>query len=177
MSLLEPLLAPGHRVLVFSQFTKMLDLVAARLDAKSQPYLVLTGRTRKRQPLVDRFQAKEVPLMLVSLKAGGTGLYLTAADTVILYDAWWNPAVEQQAIDRTHRIGQERPVTVYRLVCEGSVEERILSLQEHKRALAQAVQADAGRTAGRTGFSLSEEDVETLLAPLPRRGEDVEDEG
>lgn len=176
MSLLEPLLASGHRVLVFSQFTKMLDLIAGRLDAKSQPYLMLTGRTRKRQPLVDRFQAKEVPLMLVSLKAGGTGLNLTAADTVILYDPWWNPAVEQQAIDRTHRIGQERPVTVYRLVCEGSVEERILSLQDHKRALAQAVQADAGRTAGRTGFSLSEEDVETLLAPLPRRGEDDEDE-
>lgn len=168
MALLEPLLAAGRRVLVFSQFTKMLDLIAAKLDAAKQPYLMLTGRSRKRQDLVDRFQAKEVPLMLVSLKAGGTGLNLTAADTVVLYDPWWNPAVEQQAIDRTHRIGQERPVTVYRLVCEGSVEERILSLQDHKRALAQAVQADAGRTAGRTGFSLSEEDVETLLAPLPR---------
>jgi len=166
MALLEPLIASGHRVLVFSQFTKMLDLVAARLESAEQPYLMLTGRTRKRQPLVDRFQAKEVPLMLVSLKAGGTGLNLTAADTVILYDPWWNPAVEQQAIDRTHRIGQERPVTVYRLVCEGSVEERILSLQAHKRALAQAVQADEGRATGRTGFSLSEEDVETLLAPL-----------
>ena len=95
---------------------------------------------------------------------------------MILYDPWWNPAVEQQAIDRTHRIGQERPVTVYRLVCEGSVEERILSLQDHKRALAQAVQADAGRTSGRTGFSLSDEDVETLLAPLPRRGEAADDD-
>ena len=170
MALLEPLLASGHRVLVFSQFTKMLDLIAARLDAAQQPYLMLTGRTRKRQPLVDRFQAKEVPLMLVSLKAGGTGLNLTAADTVVLYDPWWNPAVEQQAIDRTHRIGQDRPVTVYRLVCEGSVEERILALQTHKRALAQAVQADQGRTAGHTGFTLSEEDVETLLAPLARPG-------
>ncbi|MCR9166134.1 MAG: DEAD/DEAH box helicase [bacterium] len=168
MALLEPLIAAGRRVLVFSQFTKMLDLIAAKLDASSQPYLMLTGRSRKRQDLVDRFQAKEVPLMLVSLKAGGTGLNLTAADTVVLYDPWWNPAVEQQAIDRTHRIGQERPVTVYRLVCEGSVEERILSLQDHKRALAQAVQPDAGRTAGRTGFSLSEDDVETLLAPLPQ---------
>ncbi len=173
MALLEPLLAAGRRVLVFSQFTKMLDLVAAKLDAAKQPYLMLTGRSRKRQDLVDRFQAKEVPLMLVSLKAGGTGLNLTAADTVVLYDPWWNPAVEQQAIDRTHRIGQERPVTVYRLVCEGSVEERILSLQDHKRALAQAVQADAGRTEGRTGFSLSEEDVETLLAPLPRPADEA----
>jgi SNF2 family DNA or RNA helicase len=171
MALLEPLIASGQRILLFSQFTKMLDLIAARLEAASVPFLMLTGRTRKRQPLVDRFQAEEVPLMLVSLKAGGTGLNLTAANTVILYDPWWNPAVEQQAIDRTHRIGQERPVTVYRLVCEGSVEERILALQEHKRALAEAVQADAARTAGRTGFSLSEEDVETLLAPLPRRGE------
>ena len=172
MALLEPLIAAGRRVLVFSQFTKMLDLIAARLDASGQAYLMLTGRSRKRQDIVDRFQAKEVPLMLVSLKAGGTGLNLTAADTVVLYDPWWNPAVEQQAIDRTHRIGQERPVTVYRLVCEGSVEERILSLQAHKRALAQAVQADEGRTAGRTGFSLSEEDVETLLAPLPQPNDD-----
>ena len=172
MALLEPLVAAGRRVLVFSQFTKMLDLIAARLDAAGQGYLMLTGRSRKRQDIVDRFQAKEFPLMLVSLKAGGTCLNLTAADTVVLYDPWWNPAVEQQAIDRTHRIGQERPVTVYRLVCEGSVEERILGLQAHKRALAQAVQADEGRTAGRTGFSLSEEDVETLLAPLPRPSED-----
>ncbi len=171
MALLEPLIASGQRILLFSQFTKMLDLIAARLEAAGVPFLMLTGRTRNRQPLVDRFQAEEVPLMLVSLKAGGTGLNLTAANTVILYDPWWNPAVEQQAIDRTHRIGQERPVTVYRLVCEGSVEERILALQEHKRALAEAVQADAARTAGRTGFSLSEEDVETLLAPLPGRGE------
>lgn len=166
MALLEPLLSAGHRVLVFSQFTKMLDLVAAQLDAASTPYLMLTGKTRGRQALVDRFQAKDVPLMLVSLKAGGTGLNLTAADTVVLYDPWWNPAVEQQAIDRTHRIGQERPVTVYRLVCEGSVEERILGLQEHKRALAEAVQADATPRGSKDRFTLDEEDVQALLAPL-----------
>ncbi len=164
-ALLEPLLAAGHRVLLFSQFTKMLGLISDRLDARGQPYLLLTGQTRNRQNLVDRFQAREVPLMLVSLKAGGTGLNLTAADTVILYDPWWNPAVEQQAIDRTHRIGQERPVTVYRLVCEGSVEERILALQDRKRQLANAVQGGAA-VRGRTGFTLDEADVDALLAPL-----------
>ncbi|MEM6292587.1 MAG: DEAD/DEAH box helicase [Myxococcota bacterium] len=170
LALLEPLLASGHRVLVFSQFTSMLDLIAQRLNASGQPHLMLTGKTRNRQALVDRFQAHEVPLFLVSLKAGGTGLNLTAADTVILYDPWWNPAVEQQAIDRTHRIGQERPVTVYRLVCEGSVEERILALQAHKRELAQTVHGSTGADRPtRGGFALDEEDVETLLAPLERR--------
>lgn len=165
MELLAELQAEGRRALVFSQFTGMLDIVAAALDARGAPYQTITGRTRKRQALVDAFQEGEFPVLLVSLKAGGTGINLTRADTVIHYDPWWNPAVEAQATDRAHRIGQERPVTVYRLVCEGTVEERMLALQDRKRALTEALQQDAEqRSAG--GLSLGPEDLERLLAPV-----------
>jgi superfamily II DNA or RNA helicase len=165
--LLSQLLAEGRRVLVFSQFTSMLTLVTERLDTMGITHAQITGRTRRRQPIIDRFQAGEFPVLLVSLKAGGTGLNLTAADTVIHYDPWWNPAVERQATDRAHRIGQDRPVTVYRLVCEGTVEERMLQLQDRKRRLADAVTAGAeARSSG--GLSLEPADVEMLLAPLPR---------
>jgi superfamily II DNA or RNA helicase len=143
MDRLDNIVAAGRRVLVFSQFVSMIRLIEAELDERDYGYLTLTGRTRKRQQLVDRFQKGEVPVFLISLKAGGTGLNLTAADVVIHYDPWWNPAVERQATDRAYRIGQDKPVTVYKLVVEGSVESKILELQARKAALAEGVQSGA----------------------------------
>ncbi|GAB6039515.1 SNF2-related protein [Endothiovibrio diazotrophicus] len=139
MELLAELLDEGRRILLFSQFTTMLELIRARIEAAGIDYVQLTGRTRDRATPVERFQAGEVPLFLISLKAGGSGLNLTAADTVIHYDPWWNPAVERQASDRAHRIGQEKPVFVYKLICEGSVEERIHEMQAKKQALADGL--------------------------------------
>jgi SNF2 family DNA or RNA helicase len=165
VELLTELLAEGRRAIVFSQFTSMLDIVANELDRLGVVHRQITGRTRKRQPIIDAFQAGEFPVLLISLKAGGTGINLTNADTVIHYDPWWNPAVEDQATDRTHRIGQTRPVTVYRLVCEGTVEQRVLALQDRKRALTQAVQRDAEQR-GADGMGLQAKDVELLLSPL-----------
>ena len=135
-SLLPELIAEGRRVLLFSQFTSMLALIEAELDARRIDYVKLTGETRDRKTPVERFQRGAVPLFLISLKAGGTGLNLTAADTVIHYDPWWNPAVEQQATDRAHRIGQDKPVFVYRLLAAGTVEERMRALQQRKTDLA-----------------------------------------
>ena len=123
--------------------------------------MLFRSATRNRAEPVDRFQRGDVPLFLISLKAGGTGLNLTAADTVIHYDPWWNPAVEAQAEDRAHRIGQRRPVFVYRLVAQGTVEERMLELKERKRALAKGLLDGAGSIA-----ALSPEDVDALFAPL-----------
>jgi superfamily II DNA or RNA helicase len=154
----------GRRVLVFSQFTEMLHLIEAELVALNVPHILLTGETKpaQRADVVRRFQAREVPVMLVSLKAGGVGLNLTAADTVIHVDPWWNPAVEQQATDRAHRIGQDQPVSVYKLVVAGSIEERILALQSRKAALADGVLgADAAQA-----IKFSEADLATLLAPM-----------
>ena len=160
LELLGVLLGEGRRVLVFSQFTSMLALIEARLQAVAIPYVLLTGDTRDRETPVSRFQAGEVPVFLISLKAGGVGLNLTAADTVIHYDPWWNPAAEDQATDRAHRIGQERPVFVHRLVTLGSIEEKMETLKERKRALVAAVlQAEAGGA-----LRLSEDDVEALFA-------------
>jgi superfamily II DNA or RNA helicase len=160
LELLGVLLGEGRRVLVFSQFTSMLALIEARLQAAAIPYVLLTGDTRDRETPVQRFQAGEVPVFLISLKAGGVGLNLTAADTVIHYDPWWNPAAEDQATDRAHRIGQERPVFVHRLVTLGSIEEKMEVLKERKRALVAAVlQAEAGGA-----LRLSEADVEALFA-------------
>ncbi len=160
LELLGVLLGEGRRVLVFSQFTSMLALIEARLQAAAIPYLLLTGDTRDRETPVSRFQAGEVPVFLISLKAGGVGLNLTAADTVIHYDPWWNPAAEDQATDRAHRIGQERPVFVHRLVTLGSIEEKMETLKDRKRALVAAVlQAEAGGA-----LRLSEADVEDLFA-------------
>ena len=140
LELLEEALAGGHRVLVFSQFRSQLDEIGKQLDARGWGYLQLDGRTRKRQERVDRFQrADGPPVFLISLKAGGYGLNLTAADTVVHFDPWWNPAAEAQATDRAHRIGQTRPVTVYRLISRGTVEEKVLALQARKRALASAI--------------------------------------
>src|SRR5690606_521964 len=124
LELVEGLVGEGRRALVFSQFTTMLAMIERELSARDIGWLSITGKATNRQAIVDRFQAGEAPILLVSLKAGGTGLNLTAADTVIHYDPWWNPAVEAQATDRAHRFGQTQPITVYRLICEGTVEER-----------------------------------------------------
>lgn len=138
--LLEEIIDGGHRVLVFSQFVKMLDLVRERLGANGTAFSYLTGLTRDRQQQVDRFQEDEsIPVFLISLKAGGVGLNLSAADTVIHFDPWWNAAVEAQATDRAHRIGQKRVVTSYKLIARDTVEEKILTLQKRKRALASAM--------------------------------------
>jgi SNF2 family DNA or RNA helicase len=156
---LEELLAEGHKALVFSQWTSLLDLVEPHLAAAAIPFTRLDGSTVDRGAVVRAFAADDgPPVMLVSLKAGGTGLTLTAADHVFLLDPWWNPAVEDQAADRAHRIGQERPVIVYRLVAAETVEERILALQERKRSLAEVVLAGADRAAG-----LTREDLLDLL--------------
>jgi superfamily II DNA or RNA helicase len=161
---LPALVHEGRRVLVFSQFTEMLHLIEAELIALAVPHTMLTGETApsQRAEVVRTFQAKEVPVMLVSLKAGGVGLNLTAADTVIHVDPWWNPAVEQQATDRAHRIGQDQPVSVYKLVVAGSIEERILALQSRKAALADGVLGNDAAQASK----FTEEDLATLLAPI-----------
>ena len=141
--LLVELVPEGHKVLVFSQFTSFLDRVEPRLRGLDIPWVRLDGGTRDRQAVVDRFQSDDgPPVFLLSLKAGGTGLNLTAADYVVLLDPWWNPAVEQQATDRAHRIGQDKPVVNVRLVAAETIEERILELQEHKRQLAATALGD-----------------------------------
>jgi superfamily II DNA or RNA helicase len=158
---LAELIDEGRKVLVFSQFTSLLALLRAELDAAGVVYEYLDGETRDRAARVERFQRDQnCPVFLISLKAGGVGLNLTAAEYVFLLDPWWNPAVEMQAIDRTHRIGQTRPVFAYRLVARDTVEERILELQARKRQLADAILA-AG-TGGLRG--LQREDLEQLLA-------------
>jgi superfamily II DNA or RNA helicase len=152
--------AEGHKALVFSQFTSFLAFVRRELDERGVAYEYLDGQTRDREARVARFQQDAAcPLFLVSLKAGGLGLNLTAADYVFLLDPWWNPAVEAQAIDRAHRIGQERPVFAYRLIAADTVEERIIELQARKRQLADAIiSADNSGLAG-----LTREDLELLL--------------
>ena len=141
IDLIRSAIDEGHKILLFSQFTSMLDILMERLKAESIAYHVLTGSTpkQKRIELVDQFQNDDIPVFCISMKAGGTGLNLTAADIVIHYDPWWNTAAENQASDRTHRIGQENPVTVYRLIMKDSVEERILSLQQSKADLAESI--------------------------------------
>jgi non-specific serine/threonine protein kinase len=159
---LDTLRAEGHKALVFSQFVQMLTIVREQLDDRKIPYAYLDGSTRKRQEVVDRFQESgpELPFFLISLKAGGVGLNLTAADYVIHVDPWWNPAVEMQATDRTHRIGQTRPVFVYKLITRGTVEEKIVQLQERKRALVeQLIAAEGGMLK-----ALTREDVEVLFS-------------
>ena len=159
--LTEDLIAEGHRALVFSQFTEMLRLLEAHARERNIAFLSLDGRTRDRMARVDAFNRDDgPPIFFISLKAGGTGLNLTAADYVIHYDPWWNPAVEDQATDRTHRIGQTRAVISYKLITRGTVEEKILALQQRKRALAQGILGPGG------GLSegLTEQDVESLFA-------------
>jgi superfamily II DNA or RNA helicase len=152
--------ADGHKALVFSQWTSLLDLVEPRLIAAGIAFARLDGSTRDRAAVVSSFQAETgPPVMLVSLKAGGTGLNLTAADHVFLLDPWWNPAVEDQAADRAHRIGQDRPVMVYRMVAKDTVEERILVLQDKKRAMADVALGDASQAA-----AITKEELLGLLA-------------
>ncbi|BBO36488.1 DEAD/DEAH box helicase [Lacipirellula parvula] len=152
----EEIVAEGHKAIVFSQFTSLLAIVRTQLDAQGVAYEYLDGKTRNRQQRVERFQHDAAcPLFLVSLKAGGTGLNLTAADYVFLLDPWWNPAAEAQAIDRAHRLGQQRPVFAYRLVARDTVEEKILQLQQRKRKLADAiVSGDGGPLEGMTAAEL-----------------------
>lgn len=157
---LPELAAEGRRILLFSQFTSMLRLIEAKVRELKIPYCLLTGQTRERAAQVERFQSGGAPLFLISLKAGGTALNLAAADTVIHYDPWWNPAAEAQATDRAHRIGQDRPVFVYKLIAQNTVEERMLALQDEKRALAAGIYASRGRD---SPLALSEIELERLL--------------
>jgi len=160
-SALPELIAEGRRVLLFSQFTSMLRLIETAVRELGIRYCLLTGETQNRSDVIARFQAGEAPLFLISLKAGGTGLNLTAADTVIHYDPWWNPAVEAQATDRAHRIGQDKPVFVYKLIAQGTVEERILQLQADKHALASRIYTESSGSPA----SLTPGDIEALFAP------------
>ncbi|WP_252178307.1 DEAD/DEAH box helicase [Endozoicomonas sp. 4G] len=163
MTLVEPMVEEGRKILIFSQFTSMLSLIEARLNTAGIQWVKLTGETRNRKKPVQNFQEGRVPVFLISLKAGGTGLNLTAADTVIHYDLWWNPAVEEQASDRAHRIGQDKPVFVYKLVTEGTVEEKIQALKEKKQAIADSLYGDAQRKKKQT---LTAEDLQVLFEPL-----------
>jgi len=139
---LDEVLAEGHRALVFSQFTSFLGLAAAELEARGIPYAYLDGSTRDRDAAIAAFRGGEAPVFLISLKAGGFGLTLTEADYVFLLDPWWNPAAEAQAVDRAHRIGQERSVMVYRLIANGTIEEKVMALQQRKARLFRAVMDD-----------------------------------
>ena len=160
--MLQELLPEGRRVLIFSQFTSMLELIEPELAKLGIAYVKLTGQTRDRERPVKAFQSGEVPLFLISLKAGGTGLNLTAADTVIHYDPWWNPAVENQASGRAHRIGQDKPVFVYKLIVSGSVEEKIAALQASKAALARDVLDDGAGAS----LPLTSDDIQALFEPM-----------
>jgi SNF2 family DNA or RNA helicase len=160
-TVLPELVAEGRRILLFSQFTSMLRLIESAVAELAIPYCLLTGETQDRSAVVERFQSGDVPLFLISLKAGGTALNLTAADTVIHYDPWWNPAVEAQATDRAHRIGQTRSVFVYKLIAQDTVEERMLQLQADKRVLAGHLYTE--KSASPT--ALGAEDLEMLLGP------------
>ena len=139
MDLISSLIDGGHKALLFSQFTSMLEILKHKLDEAKIPYYIITGQTpkEKRLELVKQFNTDDTPVFLISLKAGGTGLNLTGADTVIHYDPWWNTAAEDQATDRAHRIGQTNIVTVYKLVVKGTIEERIIELQNQKAKLAE----------------------------------------
>jgi len=159
--MLPDMLEQGRQVLVFSQFTRMLGLIGDELRERGIPFVVITGSTTDRQAAVDAFQSGQAKVFLLSLKAAGTGLNLVAADTVIHFDPWWNPAAQAQATDRAYRIGQKRPVFVYNLIVSGSVEERMVALQRHKQALADGLLAK-----DEEGIELTAEDVDDLFAPL-----------
>ncbi len=164
MELLEEAQRGDHRVLVFSQFTSMLSLIRNELDTEGVDYAYLDGATRDRAVVVDRFQKPDgPPVFLISLKAGGYGLTLTAADTVVLFDPWWNPAVEAQAADRIHRIGQTRPATIYKLITRGTVEEKILKLQEKKKSMTSAAIGEAEDDARPLMTGLNESEMLDLL--------------
>jgi SNF2 family DNA or RNA helicase len=165
MEMVSEMIAEGRRILLFSQFTSMLDLMKAPLADAGIPFVELRGDTGDRAEPVRRFEAGEVPLFLISLKAGGRGLNLTAADTVIHYDPWWNPAVEDQASDRAHRIGQTKSVFVYKLIAADTVEERIVELQERKAALASLALSEDGMALP----AMDAEDIDFLFGATPER--------
>jgi SNF2 family DNA or RNA helicase len=159
MEMLDDIVADGHRVLVFSQFTRFLTLARQRLEAAGIDLCYLDGRTRKRDQVIDSFRSGSAPVFLISLKAGGFGLNLTEADYCILLDPWWNPATEAQAVDRVHRIGQTRKVMVYRLVAKDTIEEKVMALKEKKSALFANVMDAGGLESG----ALSAADIRSLL--------------
>ncbi|MBI5346093.1 MAG: DEAD/DEAH box helicase [Chlamydiae bacterium] len=159
---LTQLIEENRKVLLFSQFTSMLDLIVQSLNRLKIPFSILTGETKDRRTPVEDFQSGKVPLMLISLKAGGVGLNLTAADTVIHYDPWWNPAVETQATDRAHRIGQEKQLFVYKLISQSTVEEKILKLQERKKNLISSVI----KSNEKINFQLTEEELNSIFSPI-----------
>ena len=165
MEMIPEMVAEGRRILLFSQFTSMLELIESELGKLRIPFVKLTGDTADRAAPVREFQAGKVPLFLLSLKAGGTGLNLTAADTVIHYDPWWNPAVENQATDRAHRIGQDKPVFVYKLIVQDGIEEAIELLKARKAALAEALFAGTSKSP----LNLTESDISALFAPLTQK--------
>lgn len=158
--LVEQCLANGHKALIFSQFTQMLDLVSEKFDSHHISFVRLDGQTTDRQAVINQFNEDEkIRIFLISLRAGGFGLNLTAADTVILFDPWWNPMVEDQAADRVHRIGQKRSVTVYRLITRNTIEEKMEHLQQRKRRHFDAIVNEAGAK----GESISLADLQDLL--------------
>ncbi len=163
MEMLPEQLEEGRRILVFSQFTKMISLIEKELNSRNIAYSKLTGQTKKRDEAIERFKTGEADVFLISLKAGGVGLNLTEADTVIMYDPWWNPAVETQAADRAHRIGQDKPVFVYKLITENTVEEKILAMQEKKKALANSIYKGGKKE---QALKLTSEDLTELFKPL-----------
>ncbi len=174
--LLDQLREANHKVLVFSQFTSMLDIIKAKLTEEGRPHLILTGQTKDRHEVVRTFHtSKEPHVFLLSLKAGGTGLNLTAASYVVLYDPWWNPAVENQAIDRTHRIGQTNPVIAYRLLARNTVEEKIRKLQAQKQMMVTGVLGEESFTSNLTLndvkslFLRDEEPMEAPVKKAPRK--------
>jgi SNF2 family DNA or RNA helicase len=157
---MQEVISEGHKVLVFSQFTSLLALVRTRLDEEEIVFEYLDGQTEDRKTPVDRFQTDpDVSAFLISLKAGGTGLNLTAADYVFILDPWWNPAVEAQAIGRAHRMGQTNKVIAYRMIARGTVEEKILDLQKTKKDLAESIVSEDGDFMKK----LTKEDLEMLL--------------
>jgi len=162
MTLVPEMVEEGRKILIFSQFVSMLELIEDELKQADISYTKLTGQTQKREEAISRFQEGDAQIFLISLKAGGVGLNLTAADTVIHYDPWWNPAVERQATDRAYRIGQDKPVFVYKLLTEDTVEEKILKLQEKKQSLADSLYG-GGKNAEAT---FTQDDLVNLLRPL-----------
>jgi SNF2 family DNA or RNA helicase len=159
LEMLDDVVAEGHRVLVFSQFTRYLALAKSRLESAGIRYAYLDGRTRNRGRVIEEFRTGSVPVFLISLKAGGFGLNLTEADYVVLLDPWWNPATEAQAVDRAHRIGQDRQVMVYRLVSRDTIEEKVMALKAEKAALFAGVLSDSAAR----GTGLTADDIRDLL--------------
>ena len=164
LDLIQNAVNGGHKILLFSQFTSMLEILCNRLEEEGITFYTLTGATskEKRRELVEQFNRDDTSVFCISLKAGGTGLNLTAADIVIHYDPWWNLAVQNQATDRAHRIGQKNTVTVYRLVTKGTIEENIIRLQEKKKELADQVLSGEGVGSG----SFTREELKEIIGVL-----------